>query len=144
MRPLLNAFRRHPKGTALFLVFILYGWGFASTRPGDNSTTEIVAEWDFGAKVDKEPDGWPDKWTRRTGRDFPKFIPIAIHQNAITPEALNDIENFRRFSSQCYLAWEQKKWPWQVIPEKVPPAIDQFLERTVLNPYLREIGRAHV
>ncbi len=137
MRPLLNAFRRHPKGTALFLVLILYGWGFASTHPGDNSTTEIVAEWDFGAKVDKEPDGWPDKWTRRTGRDFPKFIPIAIHQNAITPEALSDIENFRRLSSQCYLAWEQKKWPWQVIPEKVPPAIDQFLERTVLNPYLR-------
>ena len=137
MRPLLNAFRRHPKGTAFFLVLILYGWGFASTHAGDNSTTEIVAEWDFGSKVDKEPDGWPDKWTRRTGRDFPKFIPIAIHQNAVTPEALKDIENFRRFSSQCFLAWEQKKWPWQVIPEKVPPSIDQFLERTVLNPYLR-------
>jgi hypothetical protein len=137
MRPLLNAFRRHPKGTALLLVLILNEWGFASMHPGDNSTTEIVAEWDFGSKVDKEPDGWPDKWTRRTGRDYPKFIPIAIHQNAVTPEALKDIEEFRRFSSQCYLGWEQRKWPWQVIPEKVPAAIDQFLERTVLNPYLR-------
>jgi len=96
-----------------------------------------VAEWDFGGKEDIRQDGWPDNWARRTGRDFPKFIPIAIHQNAITPEALTDIENFRRFSSQCYLGWEQKKWPWQVIPEKVPPAIDQFLERTMLNPYLR-------
>lgn len=137
MRPLLNAFRRHPKGPALFLAVILYGWSFASTHPDDNTTTEIVAEWDFGSKEDKKQRGWPDNWTRRTGRDFPKFIPIAIHQNAITPEVLADIENFRRFSSQCYLGWQQKKWPWQVIPEKVPPAIDQFLERTLLNPYLR-------
>ena len=32
---------------------------------------------------------------------------------------------------------QQNKWPWQVIPERVPSAIDQFLERTLLNPYLR-------
>ncbi len=98
---------------------------------------EIVAEWDFGVKEDVRLDGWPDAWTRRTGRDYPKFVPVAIYQNAHSAEELTDIENLRRFSSQCYVAWQQSKWPWQVIPEKVPIAIDQLLERTLLNPYLR-------
>ena len=98
---------------------------------------ESIAEWDFGAKEDVRRDGWPDSWTRKTGPDYPKFVPIAIHQNARSAEDLAGIESFRRYSSQCYVAWQQRKWPWQVIPEKVPPAIDTFLERTLLNPYLR-------
>ena len=98
---------------------------------------ESIAEWDFGAKEDVRRDGWPDSWTRRTGPDYPKFVPIAIHQNARSAEDLAGIESFRRYSSQFYVASQQRKWPWQVIPEKVPPAIDTFLERTLLNPYLR-------
>ena len=137
MRPLTKAFGRYLKGTALFLGLILYGWGVASTHAVDNSSTEIIAEWDFGVKEDVRRDGWPDAWTRRTGRDYPKFVPVAIYQNAQSAEELTEIENLRRFSSQCYVAWQQSKYPWRVIPEKVPPAIDQLLERTLLNPYLR-------
>ena len=137
MQPLSKAFRRYPKGTALFLGLILYGWGVASTLADDNSSSEIVTTWDFGVSEDKGRDGWPDQWTRRTGDDYPKFIPIAIHQEAKSADELVEIENFRRFASQCYVGWQQKKWPWQVIPERVPQAIDQFLERSVLNPYLR-------
>ena len=137
MRPLSKAFGRYLKGTALFLSLILYGWGVASTHAADNSSTEIIAAWDFGVKEDVRQDRWPDAWTRRTGRDYPKFVPVAIYQNARSAEELTEIENLRRFSSQCYVAWQQSKWPWQVIPEKVPPAIDQLLERSLLNPYLR-------
>ena len=137
MRPLSKAFRRYPTGTALLLGIILYGWGVASTLADDNSPTEIVREWDFGVKEDARRDGWPDDWTRRSGQDYPKFIPISIHQNAKSAEELAEIENFRRLASQCYVGWQQGKWPWQVIPERVPLAIDQFLERSVLNPYLR-------
>ena len=108
-----------------------------STHADDNSSIECIAEWNFGTKEDLRRDGWPDSWTRQVGRDFPNFIPIAIHQNARSPGELIEVENFRRFASQCQVAWNQGKWPWQVIPEKVPPAIDQFLERTLLNPYLR-------
>ncbi len=137
MRPLSKAFRRYPKGTALIIGTILYGWCVASTRGDDNTAAETVAEWDFGAKEDVRRDGWPDDWTRRTGQDYPKFIPIGIYQNARTADDLAEIESFRRFSSQCMVAWQQGKWPWQVIPEKVPPEIDRLLERTLLNPYLR-------
>ena len=137
MRPPSKAFGQYRKGTALFLGLILYGWGIASTHAADNSSTEIIAEWDFGVKEDVRRDGWPDAWTRRTGRDYPKFVPVAIYQNAQSAVELTEIENLRRFSSQCYVAWQQSKWPWQVIPEKVPPAIDQLLERSLLNPYLR-------
>ncbi len=98
---------------------------------------ESIAEWDFGAKEDVRRDGWPDSWIRKTGQDYPKFIPIAIHQNARSADDLAGIESFRRYSSQIYVAWQQRKWPWQVIPEKVPLAIDTFLERTLLNPFLR-------
>ncbi len=137
MRPLSKAFRRHPTGTALFVAIILYGWGLASTHAQDNSSTETVAEWDFGSKDDVRRDGWPDGWSRRTGLDYPKFVPVAIHQQAHSSEELSDIEGLRRLASQCYVAWQQCKLPWQVIPEKVPPVVEQFLERTLLNPYLR-------
>jgi hypothetical protein len=106
-------------------------------RAEQDSSTEIIAGWDFGANEDLRRDGWPDAWTRRTGQDYPKFLPISIHQNARSSEELAEIENLRRFSSQCCVAWEQSKWFWRVIPEKVPAAIDLLLERTLLNPYLR-------
>jgi hypothetical protein len=137
MRPQSKAFRRYPTGTALTIGIILYGWGVTSTLADDNSAAEIVREWDFGVKEDARRDGWPDDWTRRSGQDYPKFIPIAIHQNAKSAEDLAEIEDLRRLASQCYLGWQKGKWPWQVIPERVPLAIDQFLERSVLNPYLR-------
>ena len=72
--------------------------GVASTYADDNSSTEIVAEWDFVAKEDLRKDGWPDGWTRRTGSDYPKFVPIAIHQNARSAEELKEIENLRRLT----------------------------------------------
>ncbi len=137
MRPLSNAFRRHPTGTALFVTLILYGWSVASTQADDNSSSEIVAAWEFGTKEDVRKDNWPDGWVRRTGPDYPKFIPVAIHHYSRSTDDLIEIDGFRRLASQCYVAWQQHKLPWQVIPEKVPIAIDQFLEQTLLNPYLR-------
>ncbi len=137
MRPLSKAFRRHPTGTALFVALILYGWSIASTHADDNSSSEVVAEWGFGIKEDIRRDGWPDGWIRRTGPDYPKFVPIAIHQHSRTADDLLEIDGFRRLASQCYVAWQQHKWPWQVIPERVPVAVDQFIEQTLLNPYLR-------
>jgi len=137
MQPLSKAFRRYPTGTALLFGFILYGWGVASTLADDNSSTKIVREWDFGITEDVRRDGWPDDWTRRIGQDYPKFIPVAIHQNATSTQDLAEIESFRRLASQFYVGWQQGKWPWEVIPERVPLAIDQFLERSVLNPFLR-------
>ena len=137
MRPLLNALTASLSTAVPYTLLILSGCWFASTHADDRLVVESIAAWDFGAKEDLRRDGWPDGWSRTTGQKFPKFIPIAIHQKANTAEELAQIERFRRISSQIWLANQQGKWPWQVIPESTPSAIDTWLERTVLNPYLR-------
>ena len=86
------------------MLVILSSQSVASTHADDNASAEIVAEWEFGAKEDQRADGWPDGWVRRTGSDYPKFIPVAIYQNARSNEDLAEIENFRRFAAQCYVA----------------------------------------
>jgi len=103
----------------------------------DRIESEVIAKWDFGAKEDPKRDGWPDGWTRSTGQNFPKFIPITIVKDASTKEELETVEQFRAFASRVLIGREQSKWPWQVNLESTPPIIDQWLEQTVLNPYLR-------
>lgn len=103
----------------------------------DRIESEVIAKWDFGAKEDSKRDGWPDGWARSTGQNFPKFIPITIVKDASTKEDLETVEQFRAFASRVLIGREQSKWPWQVNLESTPPVIDQWLEQTVLNPYLR-------
>jgi hypothetical protein len=103
----------------------------------DRIESEIIAKWDFGAKEDTKRDGWPDGWSRSTGQSFPKFIPIAIVKDSSTKEELETVEQFRAFASRVLVGRQQSKWPWEVNLESTPPVIDQWLEQTALNPYLR-------
>lgn len=41
-----------------------------------------VAQWDFGEGTDLNFDDWPDGWTRRAGLDYPRYLKIAIRQEA--------------------------------------------------------------
>lgn len=109
----------------------------AQDRRSDRIESEVIARWDFGAKEDLKRDGWPDGWSRTTGQNLPKFIPIAIVKDANTQEELESIEQFRGFASRILVGHQQAKWPWQVNLESTPPTIDRWLERTALNPYLR-------
>lgn len=44
-------------------------------------TGSVVFECDFGTKVDRDCDGWPDGWTRRHGVGFHDFLKIGIAQD---------------------------------------------------------------
>jgi hypothetical protein len=98
--------------------------------------SERIAGWDFGIDEDPKRDGWPDGWTRTTGQNYPKFIPIAIVKDAATSEDLQRIEELRRSAALGMVAYQQGKWPWQVNLESPPPALDAWIEKTLLNPYL--------
>jgi hypothetical protein len=137
MRPLLNALAACLSTAAFFIGIILSGCWVTSTRADNRIVSEVIVGWDFGVKEDLRRDGWPDGWSRTTGQNYPKFIPISISQKANAPEELAEIEQLKRLSSQFWLAFDQRRMPWQVIPESTPPAVEQFLERTILNPYLR-------
>ncbi|AMV31108.1 hypothetical protein VN12_03255 [Pirellula sp. SH-Sr6A] len=100
------------------------------------SKLDVVHRWDFGANEDAKADRWPDDWTRRTGVQYPKYLSIGITRRATSKEDLAEIEQFRRTFSQWSLAWKLKKFPWQITPESTPKEFDQWLERSVLNPYL--------
>src|SRR5262245_53447228 len=39
----------------------------------------------FEEKSDRDLDGWPDKWTRKRGPNYPGYLPIKIVESA-TPE----------------------------------------------------------
>lgn len=125
----------------LYTIFILAtSWAtsiHSKEYRSDRIESEVIARWDFSAKEDSKRDGWPDGWSRSTGQNFPKFIPIAIVKDASTKEDLETVEQFRAFASRVVVGREQSKWPWQVNLESTPPVIDQWLEQTVLNPYLR-------
>lgn len=108
----------------------------ASTLAGDHSVTECIAQWNFGANEDLHNDNWPDGWVRKKGAQFPAFIPIQITKRSTTDSELEEIDKMRRAATQLYLGIQQNKWPWQIIPESIPPAIDRWLERSVLNPFL--------
>jgi hypothetical protein len=122
---------------AILIATILSGWSTAPTQAQNRIVSETVATWNFGAAEDKRKDGWPDGWQRTTGQNYPKFIPIAISQHTSTLEELQEFEAAKRMASQLVLAYEYDKWPWQVIPEATPPVVDQWLEKSIANPYLR-------
>jgi hypothetical protein len=90
----------------------------------------------LGFREDVKNDRWPDAWTRRSGPEYPKYIPIAITKRAYTKEQLADIDQMRRMYSQWVLAWKLKQYPWQITPETTPREFDQWLELTLINPYL--------
>lgn len=129
--------RFRPHAVSIINAAILSLWIVSSTHAENRIIAETIAAWDFGAAEDKRKDGWPDGWIRRIDRDHPKFIPIGIVQSALDAEQLQNLEATRRLVSQLYLAHEQGKYPWQVIPESTPSAVDHWLERSIANPYLR-------
>lgn len=106
------------------------------TLSATESKLDVVKRWDFGASEDAKADRWPDDWSRRAGLQYPKYLSIGITRRATSKEELAEIEQFRRSVSQWSLAWKQKKLPWQITPESTPKEFDQWLERSLLNPYL--------
>jgi hypothetical protein len=108
----------------------------SSTICGQESSVEIVKRWDFGRSDDAKGLGWPDYWTRNTGLEYPKFLSIKITKKANSDEEMKGIDQLRRAYGQAKLAWEQRRLPWDITPERTPQELDLLLERSILNPYL--------
>jgi hypothetical protein len=102
----------------------------ASISP-QTSLATTTYQANFGRPEDADNDGWPDGWRRRIDRDHPRFVKIGVtSRSELSSE---ELQQARRSLAQWSLAWQQQRWPGDIIPESVPPAIDQFLEATVAD-----------
>ncbi|MFO0922971.1 MAG: hypothetical protein U0905_10860 [Pirellulales bacterium] len=100
----------------------------------DTTHSQTIQSWDFGRDEDRNKDLVPDQFRRRKGRDYPPYLKVTIANKH--PENKDGAENLRRLMARCWLAYNLKKYPWEVVPETVPPAIDYFLEQSLLDPCL--------
>ena len=119
-----------------FVAGILACLATTSMLYAQGESLETVSRWDFGVGEDAKNDRWPDAWTRRSGLEYPKYIPIAITKRASTKEQMAEIDQMRRLYSQWSLAWKLKQYPWKITPETTPREFDRWLELTLINPYL--------
>jgi hypothetical protein len=81
----LQSFRRRACAlTALFLSFILA----ARTAADDAGSVDAfrVFECKFDEQWDENFDGWPDRWIRRSGIEYPHYVRIAIQADETAAE----------------------------------------------------------
>jgi hypothetical protein len=131
-----NIFRVSKKIAFLALLGILYTPHYSSTMQAQENGLEVIKRWDFGSADDIKGAGWPDKWTRRTGIEYPKYLEIKISKAASSEEERREIDRWRRLYAQAKLGLERKTVPWNITPERIPPELDELLEATILNPFL--------
>ncbi len=96
----------------------------------------LIQHWTFGRNQDLNLDGWPDGWTRRFGRGYPRYVRVSIESGVGL--AGEEVQLLREQAARYWLAWEQGRWPWQVVFESVPLPIDTWLEEQgFLRPHLQ-------
>ncbi|MFN7291517.1 MAG: hypothetical protein ACK5T6_13090 [Pirellula sp.] len=131
-----NIYRVSKKIAFLALLGILYAPHHSSTTQAQENGLEVIKRWDFGSADDIKGSGWPDRWTRRTGIEYPKYLEIKISKAASSEEERREIDQWRRLYAQLKLGWERKSLPWNITPERTPLELDELLEATILNPFL--------
>lgn len=109
----------------------------ASTHADEGVGLSTIARWDFGMGEDPQADRWPDGWTRLKDTQHPGFIPAYIDKKSIEGVDAHEAERFRRWMTKVYLGLKSGRSPWEIIPEATPPQVERFVERTLLDPYLR-------
>ena len=106
----------------------------ASTADDRLLHSEVIQAWDFGRKDDPNKQGRPRDFKQRTGPEYPAYQQIKIVSKH--PENEAAIETIRRNMARLWFAWKQKRYPWKVFPESIPPWIDLLLERDLVDPCL--------
>ena len=64
---------------AVFAALIVQGLARMSEARQSDSVT--IFHCDFGDDWDVNYDGWPDRWDRKTGADYPHYVSATIHDN---------------------------------------------------------------
>jgi hypothetical protein len=55
--------------------------GLARIGEARQSDSVTIFHCDFGEEWDVNYDGWPDRWDRKTGADYPHYVSATIHDN---------------------------------------------------------------
>ena len=117
---------------ASFFVFLVWGPGLASGQasppPGvvvSRGPAELVTyRWDFSRGTDRNFDGWPDDWTRRSGPRHPNYVDIRIQPLAPGWSTIAD-----RIDTWLLLNWPTLRQWMPPLPPAAPSVADQTVTR---------------
>ncbi len=114
-----------------WLWLVLIGLGFSPLARADELHAEKVLAWEFQRSEDRNNDQWPDGWRRRTGRNFPAYIPVRIQPR--DPEIAQSAREAEPVLSRLWMRYQTGKYFKQFIPESTPEPIAKFLDSFVVN-----------
>lgn len=83
--------------------------------PVHRSNGQIVQQWDFGREDDRNYDGLPDGWQRKSGRGYPAYLKIAI-RSEVTPLEIAA----KRADAAIYRYWARSRERLGSVPNLLP------------------------
>lgn len=102
-----------------------------SVARGEDLKAEKIYAWEFQRSEDRNVDQWPDAWRRRTGRNFPAFIPIRIVPR--DPETARAAREAEPILNRWAMAYQSGNYFTHFIPESTPEPIAQFIDRFLVD-----------
>lgn len=101
------------------------------TGNAEDLQAEQLYRWEFQRSEDRNADQWPDGWRRRTGRNFPGYIPVRIvWRDPVAAKVARDAEPIL---SRFWLAYRSGKYFKAYVPESTPEPIAAFNDRFLVN-----------
>lgn len=102
-----------------------------SSGSAQDLLTEKILSWSFQKAEDVNSDLKPDGWQRLLDRSHPQYIDLTIQlrdesSGLAAKRAQMTMARFHR-------AWTSGRWNPRYIPEVMPPAISDFMDKYVLN-----------
>ncbi len=101
------------------------------TASADELHAEKILSWEFQRSEDRNNDQWPDGWRRRSGRDFPGYIPVRIQPR--DPEMARAAREAEPALSRLWMKYQSGKYFKQYIPERTPEPIAKFIDLLLIN-----------
>ena len=120
---------------ALWYAWLVGLWAacFSAVSPSraDELHAEKILAWEFQRNEDRNNDQWPDGWRRRTGRDFPAYIPVRVQpRDAEIAQVVRDAEPVL---SRLWMKYQSGRYFKQFIPESTPEPIAKFNDQFLVN-----------
>ena len=122
-------------GWALWCVWLAGLWAYCVSTESLSWADELHAEkilaWEFQRSEDRNNDQWPDGWRRRTGREFPAYIPARIQPR--DPEIAQSVREAEPVLSRLWMKYQTGRYFKQFIPESTPEPIAKFSDQFLVN-----------
>ncbi|QDV24330.1 hypothetical protein Q31a_26460 [Aureliella helgolandensis] len=114
-----------------WILIVLYFQVCTSGVRAQELAAERLYGWDFRAEDDANLDQWPDGWQRRRDRQHPGFIKIGLAPRNAAEDLLAREAQFTL--ARIDHAWHTGRWDGNYIPEVIPKAVAQKMDRYVFN-----------